>query len=90
MSDDLTPIQRAEEAVCEQIARRAGNPTSDEQRAGELKKLAEGVAAMKFGAQGGAYSNAYDGKYVSSTQSDDHRTNHAGEERRRPPAGFSG
>lgn len=83
MSDE-TPIERAERAVCDQIAQRVASHAPDEQRAGELKKLAEGVAAMKHGPQGGAYN--YAGTYASDT----HSTDHEGEQRDRPQTGFGG
>lgn len=91
MADDPTPLQRAEDAVSEAIAKRAARTTDANPHSAtpeHLKMLAEGVAAMKHGPQGGAYSNSYDGKYVSSTHSDDHRTDHQGEDRPKPPAGF--
>lgn len=85
---DPTPIDRAEEAVCDAIAHQASASGSSAVGPDDLKKLAEGIAAMKHGPQGGAYS--YDGTYESSTShtSDDHKTDHQGEDRPRPPAGF--
>lgn len=88
MADDPTPLQRAEDAVCDQIVSRAASQSANEQRAGELKKLAEAVGAMKHGPQGGNYN--YDGSYVSTTLTDAHSTDHQGENRSRPPAGFGG
>lgn len=90
---DESPLQRAENAVCTAIAQAADprDAPADAKTPGadDLKKLAEGVAAMKHGPQGGAYN--YDGTYASSTMhtSDDHRTEHQGEDRPRPPAGFA-
>lgn len=86
---DPTPIEKAEAAVCEAIAERANTrqTTPPPPSADDLKKLAEGVAAIKHGAQGGAYS--YVGDYTS--RADNHNTAHDGEARDRPgPTGFGG
>jgi hypothetical protein len=87
---DPTPIEKAEEAVCDAIAKKANAPgkVTDLPTAEGLKSLAEGVAAMKHGPQGGSYT--YDGRYVSSTQTDAHTTDHEGEARSRPTPGFTG
>lgn len=96
-----SPIEKAEEAVCNAIAKKAEakDPAiTDLPTAEGLKSLAEGVAAMKHGPQGGAYN--YSGTYSSSSESTSkshatgestlHNVTHEGEERERPGAtGFS-
>lgn len=98
MSDsdrEQTPIEAAEAAVCERIAKHCegGNPSDDSHE--KTAKLAHAVAELKHGPQGGTYR--YDGDYrtentnrsESTSHSDDHRTDHQGEERPRPAPGFN-
>ena len=70
------PLTDAEEAVCKAIAKRADSGQTPE----DLKKLAEGVSAMKWGPSGGRYDR--------TDRMDYHYTTHGGEDRERPPAGF--
>jgi hypothetical protein len=79
---DETPLQAAESAVSESIRRIAERSGSEQLGADDLKKLADGVAAMKHGPQGGDYRYRHEADY--------HYTQHQGENRDRPPTGFQG
>lgn len=70
------PLREAEDAVARAIAEAAGEAAPE-----DLKKLAEGVGAMKFGAQGGSKT--------TDDRTDYHYTPHEGDRRSRP-AGFGG
>jgi hypothetical protein len=71
---DPTPQERARDAIYEGIAAQAAQRDPD-----VLKELAEAYAKVTWGAQG-AYS--YEADY--------HHTEHGGEPRPRPEAGFRG
>lgn len=86
----------AEKAVAEAIVKRAkgGKDAENTPSSEDLQHLAEGVAALKWGPQGGEKRSdtttdyTYTGKTESTSSDDIHRTEHQGEDRERPPTGF--
>lgn len=60
MSGDKTPLDRAEEAVCEEIIRKAQGEDLDPDHVAEIEKLADAVAKLKWGPQGSRYAGGYE------------------------------